>query len=351
MRGIESWANGRQSQCGRSAAGCARGSTEHVGSNFRLDASLVPGKKWHGVCPGVCGAPFDVTWTGNDFQVGSFSTRCPKKGECLRSLADAAGTTAGHIKSNPLKHLAPWLTAAGRNSGAYDGEPEALPSTEVVAWWHERLMIDFALKTAQQHIGRIRGLTPETLRRYEIGYGSFHGRPHAFTHPVRNNRGELANLIESYWPDVWRSSGEDVKARTLAGRDAMLYPIQALTRKRGEASVLIVGEGRWKALVLNQYGFRAVTSTSGTYWNPVWTAHLAGEPVAVLYDVDAEHIARQRASELRSAGIDAWPVVLSRLGYSGKDGVDDAFLRGLTPDALRLHIARCRRWYLRAVAE
>lgn len=328
--------------------GCPPGGAASANDRSSGRVSLVPGEKRHGICPGICGAAFDARWTGDDFQVGSFSTRCPRGGACLRSLAEAAGTSAAAIKSDPFTHLARWLSPAGSNGRA--PEPEALPTEEVVAWWHDRLMSP-ASKHARHHLWRVRGLTPDTLRRYQVGYGGFHGRPAAFMQPVRDERGKLVQLIESYWPNPSIDlTGTERKTRVLAiPRSSCLYPMQALARGRGPLGLLVVSEGRWKALALNQHGFRAVTSITGTNWNDAWTPYLAGQCVAVLYDVDAEHIARRRADEFRAAGIDAWPVLLSPVGFAGKDGVDDALRRGWTADQLRRHIDRCRGWYRRAV--
>jgi hypothetical protein len=297
------------------------------------------------VCPGICGAPFDAKWTGDDFLIGSFSTSCPGGGDCLRSLAEAAGTSAAAIKSDPFKYLAPWLTPTGRN-GYAPRPPEVLPSEDEVAAWHERLMDDRRLAHVRRHLWRVRGLTPDTLREYQVGYGSYHGRPAALMQPVRDERSGLAQLIESYWP-----AGTGRKTRVLAiPGSSCLYPVQALRPEREPLGQLIVSEGRWKALSLNQCRFRAVTSITGTNWDASWNRHLTGRCVAVLYDVDAEHIARRRAEEFRAAGIDAWPVLLSAAGFSGKEGVDDALRQGWTAGQIQRHIDHCRRWYRRAVA-
>jgi hypothetical protein len=331
--------------------GCPPGGAASANDRSSGRVSLVPGEKRHGICPGICGAAFDARWTGNDFQVGSFSTRCPRGGECLRSLAEAAGTSAAEIKDDAFTHLAPWLSPDERNRYARRTNAETLPAEEVLTEWHERLLTDRSLRHARDHLWRALGLTPDTLRRYQVGYGEFHGRPAAFMQPVRDGRVELVQLIESFWPHLWVDAhGTERKARVQAiPGSSCLYPMQALRRGRGPLGLLIVSEGRWKALALNQHGFRAVTSITGTNWNDSWTHYLAGRCVAVLYDVDAENIARHRAEEFRAAGIDAWPVLLSPAGFAGKEGVDDALRRGWTADDLRRHIDRCRGWYRRAV--
>jgi len=309
------------------------------------DAPLVPGEKHFFEC-GVCEHRADATWTGDEWLIGSFSARCPRGGDCLRAMAAELGTTAPKLKNDPLQHLAPWLLAAGRNGRRHNAEPEALPSEAVVAMCQERLLNDPTVRHVRAHLVRVRGLTAETVHRYEIGYASFHGRPRAFWQPVRDREGVLVTLIESYWPRRWIDlTGKEHKARVLAGRGSHPYPASALA---ADGALLVLTEGRWKAPLLNQCGFRAVTSTSSTSWDSAWSRYLVGQRVAVLYDVDAEPIAFRRVVELRAGQIDAWPVLLSRAGFTGKDGVDTALLRrGWSPDDLRAFINESRRWYRR----
>lgn len=309
------------------------------------DTPLAVGEKRYFHC-GFCDHVADVR--GQEFKadIGTFSSRCPGKQDCLAGIAGLLNCAPYQLldRQTVLACLGPWLCAAG-SGRREDDEPELLPTEDVVAWWHERLLTNRDLRKQRLYLSHKRGLTLETIRRYGIGYASFHGRPRAFMHPVRGSHGELVNLIESYWPEpmVNLATGEELKARVLAGRDVAVYPVEALAPVSGDR-LLVVTEGRWKAPLLNQHGIRAVTSTNGTVWKPEWTPFLAGQQVAVLYDVDAEQKARKRADEFRESGIDAWAVFLSAAGFSGKDGADDALIRaGWTADDLLTLINSDRR--------
>lgn len=300
--------------------------------NARAHGSLVPGEKWHDVCPGVCGAPFDVTWTGSDFLVGSFSAKCPRAGECLHSLAAAAGTTAGHIKSNPLQHLAPWLDG-GRRAVRHPVKP---PSEATVAGWRSALL---ASPEALRYLIERRGLTLETIERYELGYDR---DADAVTFSVRDEDGELVNVKRRFL-----NSSAQPKSMGLA-RPAALYPVRVLA---GDPQALVVCEGEVDALLLNQHGISAVTSTAGTHWNPEWDAHVVGRQVAVLYDagVVSYDNAEARAEGFRLAGArDAWPVDLTLAGFQKGEDVGDWFVKyGRSADELRRYIWSSRRWHRR----
>lgn len=319
----------------------------HAGSSVeRYSArncdALVPGQRRAFHCR-ACDHEADVRRRDHRCNVGSFSARCPGGGECLRLIADQLGCAPYQLldPETALMCLAPWLMPDVRTE--LHATPEALPSEDVIAWWHEQLMTDREMQPQRRYLWRVRGLVPKTVRRYGIGYGSFHGRPCAFMHPVRDLRGKLVNLIESYWPETFvdLATGKERKARVLARRAATLYPAHAL-RRRGKNRLLVLTEGRWKAPLLDQHGIRAVTATNGSIWKSEWTPVLAGQQVAVLYDVDAETKALARAENFRAHGIDAWPVLLSASGFTGTDGVDDALRRGWTVGHMRSYIRAAR---------
>jgi hypothetical protein len=257
--------------------------------------------------------------------------------ECLASIAEAVKCRPYQLLSDP----ATWLESVRLSQRMRrPTSAESLPTEDEVAEWHARLMKSGKARRRLYAMG----FHDATLRRFQIGYGSFRGRPLAFMQPVRDEHGELCQLIESYWPEPWFNfaTGEEHKSRVLAGRGTALYPMEVLTpRTSRPLAVLGITAGRWKAPLMIQAHFDAVTSITGTNWKPEWTQYLEGRAVAVLYDVNEEDLARQRAAEFRLAGVDAWAVPLSNDGMTAKQGVDD-YLRARSSKRLRKLIARER---------
>jgi hypothetical protein len=252
----------------------------------------------------------------------------------LQSLAAAAGTTAAAIKSDPFKYLAPWLTGRSRRDS---GRWTPGPSETTVRVYHEELLTS---PEQLRYLLGVRGIHPGHVQEYELGYD----RPgHAITFPVRDAAGELVNLKRRFLDPA-----ADPKSSGMAGEGrSHIYPIDRL---HGEGR-LVLCEGETTALVLNRHGIRAVTSTASTSWKPEWTEQLTGQRVALLFDVDAEEISRRRADTFRAAGIDAWPVLLSAAGFTGKTDADDVLMKhGWTGDLLRQFITSSRRSHRRGRA-
>lgn len=122
-----------------------------------------------------------------------------------------------------------------------------------------------------------RGLDLEILDEFEIGWD---GKNQAYTIPVRNNDGELAN-IRWYQLDpaddrrkIWGVSGFN---------EPVLYPIDQLT----ESTELVVCEGEWDALICIQNGLHAITRTGAAkVWKPEWNQAFAGLDVIICHDSD-----------------------------------------------------------------
>jgi hypothetical protein len=113
------------------------------------------------------------------------------------------------------------------------------------------------------------------------------------------------------------------KTRALSG-PSWLYPLWALAV---DPRLIIVCEGEFDALLLNQHGLAALTSTAGTNWRPEWNHWLQGRRVAVLYDAGSIELARRRAAEFRSGGArEAWAVEWPRYFAEGED-VGDWFVK------------------------
>ena len=285
-------------------------------------------------CP-VCEHLADVTWKQGQYGIwqwfiGSFSARCPHGGECLRGLAEQLGCTAPELKQDPMDLLAPLRVLRDpiggmRSDHRATGGPAPLPTAAHLDAWRQNLLDH---DEALSYLRVERGLTDRSIERYELGITR--DSPSAFVFPVRDETGEIVNLKKRFWPRSWIRDGKQRKFCTLRGRDACLYPLRALIRK---PAAFVICEGECDALLLNQMGLPAITSTAGTTWLSEWNRHIAGRRVVVLYDADASEKARRRAAGFcRDGAAEAWNVDLTRLGFTGTTDVTDlVVLHGMEP--------------------
>jgi DNA primase len=158
---------------------------------------------------------------------------------------------------------------------------------------------------AFEYLTEERGLTRRTIEKYELG---FDRTRRSIAIPIRDAQGESHSAkFRSIDPDAPGGKGKRGMARP-----ASLYPLQILT---GHAwpDFVVLCEGELDALLLNQSGIPAVTSTAGTSgWqaHPEWAELFAGWEVAVIYDAGSERLAAKRAAYLCEAGAEAWAVAL-----------------------------------------
>jgi DNA primase len=208
--------------------------------------------------------------------------------------------------------------------------PAPLPTDAEIARWRGALRGS----PASAYLTGQRGLSANTINRYELGWNG-----NQITLPIRDAEGLIVNVRR-------RALGPGQPFKGLVGRGSQLFPASALAK----SGPIAICEGEFDAMLLNQGGFAAVTSTAGAgHWNPEWTPLLSGRVVAVIYDVDAENKAAQRAAEFREAGVLAFVVPLSRIGLSGNDDVSDVVVReGWTVADLKRYVAKCWRQARRA---
>jgi hypothetical protein len=285
-------------------------------------SSLVPGERRRFYCE-ACDHEADIRGGAYSCDLGSFSTRCPRGAECLRHIAERLACRPYQLldPQQALTHLAPWLFAAGRYA-AGDVRLAPLPTLEMVTVWQRMLRES---RRASGYLADVRGILPSTIARYAFGWDG-----EAITLPIYDAAGALVNLRR-------RKLGEGQSFKGTRGRGSQLFPVNVITG----SGPLAVCEGEFDAVVLNQSGLPAVTSTAGAgHWKPEWTPLLGNHCVAVLYDVDAEHKAEKRAAEFRAVGVDAFHVPLSSAGFRDHDDVSDVLLReGWTIKQLRRYIS------------
>ena len=191
--------------------------------------------------------------------------------------ADCGGGRVTQLIRQRDNWVAP--ATAGSNGSHSRGKKKASGAKEhvsdaMVAGWHSQLMTN---KRALAWLKKHRGLVPDTLRQFEIG---FDGR--VYTIPVRSPEGELWN-VRRYHPNP----GERRKIWSVSGMGSpRLYPMAVLD---DEPSSIIVCEGEWDALLSIQKGYPAITRTGAAdVWEAEWGQHFRDKVVYICHDMDTK---------------------------------------------------------------
>jgi 5S rRNA maturation endonuclease (ribonuclease M5) len=175
-----------------------------------------------------------------------------------------------------------------------------------------------------------RGLSDATLKKYEIGWDPKRQRN---TIPIRDERGNVVN-VRLYNAKKDPKVINYTEGRHKYGSPARLFGLDELVRYQGKPVILC--EGEWDRLILQQEGFVAVTGTHGAgVFRPEWIAHFRDKDIVVLYDCDREGQAAARNVVLRAlktaGAASVKNVVLPLKGDKDDKDVTDYFhKRGLT---------------------
>ena len=175
-----------------------------------------------------------------------------------------------------------------------------------------------------------RGLSDATLKKYEIGWDPKRQRN---TIPIRDERGNVVN-IRLYNAKKDPKIINYTEGRYKYGSPARLFGLDELARYQGKQVILC--EGEWDRLLLQQEGFMAVTGTHGAgVFRPEWIARFKDKDVVILYDCDREGQAAARnvvLQALKTAGASSVKNVMLPLkgDKDDKDVTDYLHKRGLT---------------------
>jgi hypothetical protein len=203
--------------------------------------------------------------------------------------AGCGGGSINDLIAAKAKWVAPNPGAVrnGYHPRGQNGAMETVTEAMVAAWAQN--LIDS--KAALDDITARRGLTAETLQRYEIGWRRDRK---VYTIPVRGPESELLNVrFYTPTPAVGRRKMWGVTGRN----EPRLYPIDQLDNE-----TIVICEGEWDALITIQAGYAAITRTAAAkVWSPAWNNLLAGKHIFVCHDCD-------------DAGMDANRVVGRQLG-------------------------------------
>lgn len=313
----------------------ARAENDSV-SNPDSKIELPPGEQY--ACP-VCDGTLYINWSISRWTHGPepfyYCHSCAADG--LDNNEYNAELRARNIWPYRIKNGD--FSELGEPLGASRSEPESLPSGAAIDGWASRLLTE---PDVLSWLIRTRGLNLETIANHRLGYDG-----EAVTFPIYEDD-ELVGLKRRYTPQPWfyNRRGKPVWKRTLAGMEALLYPLRVLA---ADPAAVVICEGELDCLLLNQHGIPALTGTAGTAWKDEWNVYIVGRQVAAVYDAGSYKLATRRASELRMAGAyAAWPVDLMRAGLAHGEDVGDWFMKyGRSARALRRFINDSRRWHRR----
>lgn len=181
-----------------------------------------------------------------------------------------------------------------------------------------------------------RGLADATLKKYQIGWDPKRQRN---TIPIRDERGNVMN-VRLYNAKKDPKIINYTEGVNKYGSPARLYGVDELVKYEGKQ--VLICEGEWDRLLLQQEGFMAATGTHGcAVFRPEWIRYFTGKDVVLLFDCDKEGQAATRGilEGFRVAEIASIKnVVLPLRGdKDDKDVTDFLHKRGLAgPDIQKL---------------
>jgi hypothetical protein len=255
------------------------------------------------------------TW----FVGNAFTTRCPRRGDCLRRHCEWLAELGIEVTPEQLlEDPRAALLAAGARASRNDRPPRPLPSLGMIGGWQAAFP---GSPGADYFLRRKISLAVAE----EAGVGWDRDR-HVITFPMYRN-GELVAFKT-------RAPRDGAQMMNIGGRGRPwpLYP-----RVPREAGWMLVVAGELDALCGISAGIPAVSVTLGaSAWRPEWTDDLVGLYVLICFDNNEPALARKRASELREAGIRARHLDLRTLGLSTPKGdVSDYLNSGGDPKRIK----------------
>jgi len=207
---------------------------------------------------------------------GHFCCHAGCGGTRLRRLIDDYGF---ELFKKPPKRSRP------KRRGLENGGMPEIPPSPSIAWrWHRRLMND---EQARDELLELRGIEVPLILRARLGYDGRY-----FKLPIFGPGGKLWN-IRTY--DTRPRNGRR-KIWGMRGHNrARLYPYNVLA-KANPGDTIVVCEGEWDALLVNQAGYRAVTRTGAAkVWeDDEWSPMFKGLRVFVCHDRDETGFAADR---------------------------------------------------------
>lgn len=198
---------------------------------------------------------------------------------------------------------------------------QPLPSDKQISGYQEQLR---ASPRLLQRLQERKGLTPETIEQFRIGWDSARRR---YVIPVTNRQNELVN-VRLYDPSA---KGDKPKMLPFAvGYGTQLFHPQGLD----EGDSVVLCEGETDCMTLVQNGIPAVTHTGGAgAFQMTWVPEFRGKHVYICYDEDdsGRKGALRTARMLRDVAAGVYIVSGLNTGKTNGD-VTDFFMGGGTAE-------------------
>lgn len=183
----------------------------------------------------------------------------------------------------------------------------------VVLELHKNLMAD---KARLDYLEQTRGIKKETVVKYFIGHDEKTAR---YTIPIKDAFGNWVNIRR------WKNETPKMISYAQGYGESRLYPIDNL--KDGKNKVVIC-EGEWDCLLLNQEGINAVTGTTGVNtWLEEWNVFFKHFDVMIIFDCDdVGRAATLKVKEQLLHNVKSLKILDLKLGNDGED-ITDFFVK------------------------
>jgi putative DNA primase/helicase len=234
-----------------------------------------------------------------DYKWKCFSCPGSPNGDVIDFISWHRGVSKGEaitiLKSyngNGVHHSSPQKTTK---------KPTACSLDQIKTLYNQLIRDDKVLKYFQDKYG----LSLETIEKNLLGY-----------------QGDHYVISIEIEPGKW--TFKEHKGIQLKGSQVSLYPSAVINEG---LPFIIITEGEFKALLLNQYGFPAVSGTGGANtWKKEWNAFFAGLNVVLAYDNDEPgrqgslRVAQSLRDTAKTVKAIQWPAMMD--GKDRKDVTD-----------------------------
>lgn len=222
-----------------------------------------------GLCPFHNDTRNSFAYNRDTLAWACFSPTCGKG-----SVFDSLMLTSG-------RNFKDTLTGLGEKFGIprpYAETPRRSPiREELVKIWQATLN-----EEVRKYLREKRGLSDATIEKYQIGWDVKRQRN---TIPIRDERGNLVN-IRLYNAKKDPKIINYVDGKFKYGTPARLYGLDELVKYKSQQ--VIIAEGEWDRLLLQQEGLLSVTSTHGcSVFRSEWISYFKSKDVVIIYDCDS----------------------------------------------------------------
>jgi len=181
---------------------------------------------------------------------------------------------------------------------------------KIIIQYHKALLFN-SIKL--DYIMKKRGITKQTIKKFLIGYDNKTDR---FTIPIKDSLGNFVNIRK------WKDKKPKMISYAEGYGEARLFPIENLKHTK-----IIICEGEWDCILLNQYGFNAITNTTGaSTWKSEWNKYFENKNVVIIFDCDkaGRNGAKKVKDELMQY---AKAIKIVNLGLEDGEDISDWFLK------------------------